>query len=416
VKVPDEVQTVKGLQILMISYWDFQEKGIQVIERTPLYFAGRGAQIKFFVHSEQTAYPSEKIDVHPNICVYRFRLPLRFLSVIPKINRIRQLFFFAIYCLYYALRIYRQGIKPDVIYAAECDAILIGSLLRRIYRVPLIARYYGISTILLNKPYSHFFYFLGLTRKSDMAIVTDDGTISLQELTRINRKTKNFKFWRNGVDRISLDSQRISEIASQLNLERNDFLLMTNSRLYGWKRVDRAVRLMPFLLTRTSLPLKLMIVGDGPEKQNLNILARKLGVQQAILFTGWVKHTDIYNFYSLASVFLSFYEMSNIGNPLLEALNSGKCIVTLNTGGTSGIIKNGENGILVDREEEEVKLTERLASIIKHLIENEGYRLKLEQGAREYARKFLWTWEERLEVEWKSVQELVITHKARTAR
>lgn len=396
----------------MISYWDFQDCGMQVTKLTPLYFAEHGHRIHFFVHSEQTAHPSKIRYIHSNVDVWRFEFPLKFLSRIPKINRLRQLLFFMVTCIISYLKLYGWRKKLHLIYAAESDAILIGSLLARIHRVPFVTRYYGISRILLEKPLSHFLYLLSLHCKADLAIVTDDGTNGEALLKSINARIKEVKFWRNGIEKIRCDPLKISQIRRRYNLSKDDFVLLTVSRLYGWKRVDRAIRVMQLLLSLTQKRIKLLVVGDGPHHESLKELGYRLRVSNYVVFAGAVEHKEIYNFYALANVFLSLCDMSNAGNPILEALSAGKCIVTLDTGDTSNIIKDGQNGILVEIEKDENRIVEKLASTIINLIENESLREKLEIGAKEYAEKHIWTWNERLDTELRCIEEL-IQHSSR---
>lgn len=391
----------------MISYWDFQEHGIAGPKKTPLYFAQNGHNIKFFVHSEQTANPSKIVDLHLNIEVYRFELPLKFLSKIPKINRIRQLFLFAFYCLYNLSKIYKRGEKPDVIYAVECDAILIGSILRHIYRIPLVTRHYGVSRLLLEHPIRHFLYPLSLTRSADLKIVSDDGTNGLEILKNFNPSVKRIKFWRDGFEPAKTEAKEISRLRNKYGLKSSDFVLLTVSRLKSWKRVDRALRVMHFLDKKQKREIKLLIVGHGPERENLERLAKELDVTDSVIFTGPVEHRNIYNFYGLVDIFLSLYDFSNVGNPILEALISGKCIVTMNNGGTPEVITNGVNGILVEVNKDEESLARELAKVITRLVENEEYRHELGKGAKEYAEKHLWTWDERLQAELESIEELV---------
>jgi len=62
----------------------------------------------------------------------------------------------------------------------------------------------------------------------------------------------------------------------------------------------------------------MIIKGDGPERKILEQLSNKLGIKQYIRFEGASPH--------------------NVGNPLLEAMMRGKCIVTLNNGDTGRFI------------------------------------------------------------------------------
>ena len=88
--------------------------------------------------------------------------------------------------------------------------------------------------------------------------------------------------------------------------------------------------------------VRLLIVGDGPERKNLEFLVSKLGLNPYIIFIGSIPHYEIHQYFNIADLFVSLYELFNAGNPLLEALAYGKCIVTINNGGTGEFIAMGK--------------------------------------------------------------------------
>jgi len=94
-------------------------------------------------------------------------------------------------------------------------------------------------------------------------------------------------------------------------------------------------------------------------------------------------------------------DLSNVGNPLLEAMKCGKCVVTLNTGATAEIIKNDENGILLD-----IDNINNLPNIIIQLLNDDKSRDRLGHNARKYALEHFQTWDERIQMEIKFVEKL----------
>jgi len=146
----------------------------------------------------------------------------------------------------------------------------------------------------------------------------------------------------------------------------------------------------------------LVIVGDGPERSSLEALVRKLDIADYVRFEGAVVHKEIPVYLAAADIFLSFYDMSNVGNPLLEAMMAGKCIITLNTGDTGRIIQNGYNGVLLEYKD----LPSLSASILKLLV-NDSLKKQLGANAREFANKNFWTWEKRMDVEIQAINTLL---------
>ncbi|MBN1694061.1 glycosyltransferase family 4 protein [candidate division WOR-3 bacterium] len=393
------------MEILMLSYWDFQKQGMQVTLKTPLYFAEQGHKVKFFVHSERTTNPSKIDNLHPNLEVFRFNLPLKLFARFPKINRIRQLLLFALFSIYRIFNLYRKNNKPDLIYAAECDAILTGSLLRKIYKVPFVTRYYGISNILVKNLHKHLFYHLSLKQSADLSIVTNDGTNGLEILKSVNPNIKEFKFWRNGIEAPKINSKLLNKYKKMYSIKNDDFVLLTVGRLYGWKRLDRAIKTVKYLKNRQKV--KLLIVGEGSEKENLEKLAENLKVEDSVIFTGPIDHNKIYNIYEFADVLFSLHDMANAGNQLYEALNSSTCILTIDIGGSTEILRNGKNGIVVNFTKDEEKLIKNIAKEINALMQNRKKLNKLKKEAKKTANQILWTWDERLKAELESLEDLV---------
>jgi glycosyltransferase involved in cell wall biosynthesis len=398
------------MEILMINYWHFQPHGIAGIHKTANFFATNGHKVKVFVPTERIPENEQEIELHSNIKVFKFNLPFRFLSGIPKLNRIRQLTLFVLYSFVFYQKVFKRSNKPDLIYTVACDAMIIGYLLSRICKIPHVMRFYGISTILLKNPYKHFFYYLSLKLPADLAIVTDDGTNGKKILRNINPNIKRIEFWKDGIDPVVIDKKEIAHLKKSFQIKEKETILLTVSRLYGWKRVHRAIRLLSFLKEETRKNIRLLIVGDGPEKKNLEKLAMELGFFDKITFAGKVLHDYIYNYYGLADIFLSLYDMSNVGNPLLEALATGCCIVTINTGETSRVIKNKVNGILIEFKKNEEDLSRELSSSVQELIENEKLRNKIRRGAKEYAKRNIYTWNARLKLELVSLTNLLENH------
>ncbi len=390
---------------------------MQVIKRTPLYFAEQGHKVTFMVHSETTAKPSIVEDLHPNVRILRFDLPLKWLGRVHRIQRLRQLMLFSCYCLLHALRTYGGTRKPSVIYAAECDAVLIGSLLQRLFRVPLVTRFYGLARIAAHfAPERHKLEKIGLhhlssrialTRKANMVIVTNDGSRGFELVRALNANDVGIRFWKNGVEKKKVPPSAILQLRDSLGLKTEDFVLLTLCRLDPMKRVDRAVRAIHYLRKRGVRNGKLLVVGHGPERQSLQELAAALQVEDSVIFAGPVEHNLVYEYYALADVFLSLYDLSNVGNPLWEAINAGRCIVTLNTGATGEVIKDGQNGRLLEVGDDENDLAIRLAAVIEQLYRNPDLRSALAAEALAYGKQHLWTWDERLKAELDSILELV---------
>ena len=109
---------------------------------------------------------------------------------------------------------------------------------------------------------------------------------------------------------------------------------------------------------------RLLIVGDGEERDNLEDRAARLGLRESVSFSGAVPQTEVQRYLWAADVFICVNELSNVGNPLLEAMLAGRCILTLDEGDTRDVIKDGETGVLLSSGEPSL-IAEALQSLAR---------------------------------------------------
>lgn len=143
----------------------------------------------------------------------------------------------------------------------------------------------------------------------------------------------------------------------------------------GFADVIRAVSLV--------LDKKLLIIGDGPQKENLEKLARKLGVSSRVTFAGWLKEQkDVYKKLQSAKIFVmnSFSE----GGPrvALEAMALGLPVISTRVGVMTDVIRDGGNGIFTSGKPND------LADKIKKLLGYPALRENMGNEARKILDRF----------------------------
>ena len=246
---------------------------------------------------------------------------------------------------------------------------------------------------------------LALRLPADIYIMTNHGTRGDEVLRRINSAAgQKLRFWRNGLDLDRLGpaeaNERLAKRAA-LGLAADDFVLLTASRLAAWKRVDRAIAALPRILRGVPNAL-LLVVGDGEERASLERQARELGTAERVRFAGAVPQERVVDYMHAADLFLAPADLSNVGNPLLEAMTCGLPIITVDAGATGELIRDGETGRLLP-----TGAPEAIADAVVALAEDDEERGRLGAGARRYAESEFWTWEARLAAELDEVERLV---------
>lgn len=255
--------------------------------------------------------------------------------------------------------------------------------------VPAISRLYGTSAPieqlrggLLRERYFDLLFIL--RHPPDHIVLTDDGTCGDEVLRIFRVPDDRCDFLINGYDP-SLLSMKCKESSPPY--------VLTATRLIEEKRVDRFIRIAA--ICKKSLPeVQFIILGDGPRRRMLEKLTRKLGVSSNVHFWGNVSRAKVHEMLSGASVILSTQEVSNINNTVLEALVLGKPVVTLDVGCTRKFIRHGQTGLLYKPYD-----LEGAARGIERLMREKSFRKDLGRRAKEFYRRVLLTWPERLNQE-----------------
>jgi len=302
-----------------------------------------------------------------------------------------------------------RGSENTIIYAYEIFGVKAGKKISRIYKIPLVTRFQGTQMLayrynIINK-ITQYPHFQALRTKADLVIMTDDGTMGDCVLDCVNN-TSDRLFLKNGLELLSpefaekiVNIDRVS-VRKRMSLSDDDMIFLTVSRLTGWKRVDRAISGFNDFVRRGGKG-KLVIVGDGDQRHELENMVSKLGINSDVVFVGAVKHENVYEYMIASDVFLSFFDLSNVGNPLLEAMSLGKCIITLDTGNTKSLI-DGSTGIILKVEE-----LGQLGKVMIDIASDKNLREKLGNEAKSLARNSFMTWDERMNVEYKKVKALL---------
>ena len=144
-------------------------------------------------------------------------------------------------------------------------------------------------------------------------------------------------------------------------------MITTVSRLTPWKRVDLLIRAFSAVdaTPKSGGRLLLFIAGTGrpaPERK-LRAMAAASPRRDCIRFLGDVPQTEVWRIIRSSDVIASFYDLSNVGNVLLEALHLNTVVVARDTGGTSKVISSGKTASLcrVARRQRSERLRQSLA-------------------------------------------------------
>ena len=298
--------------------------------------------------------------------------------------------------------------NPDLFYGFEVYGAPVAGILGKILRKPVITRFQGTALdIKLKKSWKsrYLYHMLGLKAFSNAIVMSNDGTQGKEALQELGVPEHKINFWLDGfsLEDTYLDPKEVNEIKSKWGLKDKKVLLCVN-KLKIWKRIDRAIYVLYKLKKDYQLKdVVLMIVGDGPERKNLENLVDCYQVQDSVKFAGAVSHEKIINYFSFADAFLLFNDVSNLGNQLLEALYLGLPIISLKDGSTDGLLKNNYNSLLVPPD----RLEKDLPKAVYKILTDKDLDGKLSENARITGKEKILSWEKRMEKEVKLINSLL---------
>ncbi len=143
----------------------------------------------------------------------------------------------------------------------------------------------------------------------------------------------------NPVDLARFQDEKNEPAASGPNL----IVTRNLESIYG---IDTAIRAFASLAGRYPAA-RLWIAGSGPLRGELETLARNLGLEGRVIFTGRLPPEEVVDLYRRAHVLVNPSRVDNAPNALLEAMAAGVPIVSTRAGGVPYLVKDGETALLV---------------------------------------------------------------------
>lgn len=156
-------------------------------------------------------------------------------------------------------------------------------------------------------------------------------------------------------------------------------ILVHVSNFRSVKRVQDVVKI--FAAVKNEVPAKLLMIGDGPDRQSVEDLARGMNIYGDIRFLG--KQEQISEILSIADLFLLPSQTESFGLSALEAMACGVPVISTNAGGLPEINVHGKTGFLSD-----VGDTAEMAAHAVSILKDYDTLVHFKKAALSHARKF----------------------------
>ena len=163
---------------------------------------------------------------------------------------------------------------------------------------------------------------------------------------------------------------------------KNEILLCCVSRLTQEKNIYFLLKGIRHIKDNSKVAFKCIIIGDGPEKENILKNIEDQGLKDTVILVGLVSPVEVCNYYRASDIFVFSSQSETQGMVILEAM-AGKCaVVAIRSSGIEDIIQNEYNGFMT---KDDIDLW---SEKVIYLIEHPKILSEMCQNAYEYSKKF----------------------------
>ncbi len=244
---------------------------------------------------------------------------------------------------------------------------LLGVMLKQVFRLPLVVTLHGTDINYLAKRRGTGYLVRLVLNNADIVVAVSH-------------------FLKAEAEKLGIGAEKIRVIYNGVELPEyretvRDMSILFVGSLVKQKGVDVLIR--AFYMVKKRVPkAKLIIVGDGSERENLEELCRSLRLED-VYFTGKKKELSAY--YSHSRVLALPSRAEGFGLVALEAMAFGTPVVATQVGGIPEVVIHGETGMLVESDN-----AEALAEALVKVLSDEALWQSLSTRARERASRFSW--------------------------
>ena len=157
----------------------------------------------------------------------------------------------------------------------------------------------------------------------------------------------------------SFTKKQINDLRKKYDLKEDDFVVGTVTRVAKEKSIDRIIITFKEIL-KVIPKAKLLIVGDGPDREELQKLTKDLGIDKSVIFTLKVPIEEVQIFYQMISVFVTFSTTETQGLTVLEAMAASIPVLAIFDDSFVDSVKDKKNGYLFKTDEEYIEDVIRL--------------------------------------------------------
>ncbi|MDA9354034.1 N-acetyl-alpha-D-glucosaminyl L-malate synthase BshA [Flavobacteriaceae bacterium] len=210
-------------------------------------------------------------------------------------------------------------------------------------------------------------------------VVTSVSESLKQDTLRLFTITNEIKVVHNFIDTEKYDRESQNECQRIAVAKPEERILTHISNFRPVKRIEDVVKI--FYNVQKEIPAKLLMVGEGPEKRNAELLVKKLGISDSVIFLG--NSHEIAKILCYTDVFLLPSKSESFGLSALEAMAAETAIISTNTGGLPEVNVHGVTGYLSNLGD-----VEDMAKNAVSILKDDAILLRFKANAKKHTKQF----------------------------
>ncbi|MCK5285781.1 MAG: glycosyltransferase family 4 protein [Candidatus Pacebacteria bacterium] len=301
----------------------------------------------------------------------------------------------------YFYKILIRGRKVDVIYAQDPVSVgfptmLANKILKKRFLIRIAGDYaweQGVQRFEVKDKLDDFSaqkdkygFFVSLFKKIQTKVA--------QSAERIIVPSRYFK---GVIENWGIDSEKIKVIYNGIDIFKNvearlprfprglnngGKVLLSVGRLVPWKGFDVLIECMPEIL-KNYPDLQLKIVGEGPQRQELEGLIKNLDLEENVILTGQIVREELLLLKKEADIFLFNTNWESFSFDTVECMNLRLPVITTKVGSLPELIQDDIDGILIEPNNKK----QILSAIVKIFV-NDQFREKIIENAYNKSKQF----------------------------
>ena len=203
-----------------------------------------------------------------------------------------------------------------------------------------------------------------------------------------------------GIDNVNFSMEVKEDIREKLGIKKDEKVFIFVGRLGKEKNIDFLMDSFKILKDKRKDKIKLLLVGDGPYREQLIEKSKNLKIDKDVIFAGYVHREEIAGYYKSADIFVFSSLTETQGLVVLEAMASSIPVVAVKASGVEDMVVDGVSGYLTENSIEDFNdKIERMLDFDKErerIIEN-GVLRAAEFSPKEIIKKLVEIYEQLIE-------------------